>query len=58
VSVHVESLSTEVTAEAAPAAATGGGPPAEGWREEDRIAAALRRRARDRARTRAGGFDD
>jgi hypothetical protein len=57
-SVHVDTLTTEVTAEApAPTGAeTGGETPR--WQDADRIAAARLRRLRDELRTHARGHDD
>ena len=54
--VHVEEMTTEVTAEPEPAA-EGGGEAAE-WQKVEQVRAAYSRMLRDQLRTAAEGFDD
>ncbi len=55
--VHVDSVSSEVTTESVPEAA-GGSAGDTAWQELDRMRALREEMDRDRARTRAEGFDD
>ncbi|HEX8695870.1 MAG TPA: hypothetical protein VF746_25870 [Longimicrobium sp.] len=57
-SVRVDELSTEVTAEAAPTTGAESGAQAMEWQEQEKAAAAAMRLLRDGLRTRAHGFDD
>jgi hypothetical protein len=57
-SVRIDSLSSEVVAEAAPQAGTPDAALATEWREQAKAAALRQRVARDEARTHAAGFDD
>jgi hypothetical protein len=57
VSVHVDELTSEVTADAAPAPPPAPGP-ATVWQEQARLRALRERASRDAARTCAEAYDD
>lgn len=57
-SVRVDSLSTEVVAEASPAAGSERAREGMEWEEQARLSARRLRLARDEERTAARGFDD
>jgi hypothetical protein len=57
-SVHVDSLSSEVVAEAPPQAGTADAALAQHWQEQAKAAAMRRRLDRDEQRTHAVGLDD
>jgi hypothetical protein len=56
-SVHVDELTSEVTADAAPAPPPASAPPTV-WQEQARLRALRERAARDAARTCAEAYDD